>query len=80
MDGLDSRGQVVLIGATNRVDAIDAALRRTGRFDREFTFSLPSCEARAEILDIHTRNGITLHQMSQDQSLQVPVLDIVVLI
>ncbi|KAJ0250818.1 ATPase family AAA domain-containing protein [Hirschfeldia incana] len=55
MDGLDSRGQVVLIGATNRVDAIDGALRRPGRFDREFTFSLPGCEARAEILDIHTR-------------------------
>ncbi|KAG2267234.1 hypothetical protein Bca52824_061789 [Brassica carinata] len=55
MDGLDSRGQVVLIGATNRVDAIDGALRRPGRFDREFNFSLPGCEARAEILDIHTR-------------------------
>ncbi|ESW03951.1 hypothetical protein PHAVU_011G054900 [Phaseolus vulgaris] len=55
MDGLDSRGQVVLIGATNRIDAIDGALRRPGRFDREFTFSLPGCEARAEILDIHTR-------------------------
>ncbi|PKA54759.1 ATPase family AAA domain-containing protein [Apostasia shenzhenica] len=55
MDGLDSRGQVVLIGATNRIDAIDGALRRPGRFDREFTFPLPSCEARAEILDIHTR-------------------------
>ncbi|KAI3464394.1 hypothetical protein Pfo_021057 [Paulownia fortunei] len=55
MDGLDSRGQVVLIGATNRVDAIDGALRRPGRFDREFNFPLPGCEARAEILDIHTR-------------------------
>ncbi|KAJ6289420.1 hypothetical protein OIU76_025275 [Salix suchowensis] len=55
MDGLDSRGQVVLIGATNRVDAIDGALRRPGRFDREFNFPLPGCEARVEILDIHTR-------------------------
>ncbi|KAI3838318.1 hypothetical protein MKX03_026639 [Papaver bracteatum] len=55
MDGLDSRGQVVLIGATNRVDAIDGTLRRPGRFDREFNFSLPGLEARAEILDIHTR-------------------------
>ncbi|KAI3832062.1 hypothetical protein MKX03_008941 [Papaver bracteatum] len=55
MDGLDSRGQVVLIGATNRIDAIDGALRRPGRFDREFNFSLPGLEARAEILDIHTR-------------------------
>ncbi|QHN94900.1 ATPase family AAA domain-containing protein At1g05910 [Arachis ipaensis] len=55
MDGLDSRGQVVLIGATNRIDAIDGALRRPGRFDREFKFPLPGCEARSEILDIHTR-------------------------
>ncbi|KAJ8755174.1 hypothetical protein K2173_018972 [Erythroxylum novogranatense] len=55
MDGLDSRGQVVLIGATNRVDAIDGALRRPGRFDREFNFPLPGYEARGEILDIHTR-------------------------
>ncbi|KAF7805356.1 ATPase family AAA domain-containing protein [Senna tora] len=55
MDGLDSRGQVVLIGATNRIDAIDGALRRPGRFDREFNFPLPGCEARAEIIDIHTR-------------------------
>ncbi|KAI3700618.1 hypothetical protein L2E82_45254 [Cichorium intybus] len=55
MDGLDSRGQVVLIGATNRIDAIDGALRRPGRFDREFTFQLPGFDARVEILDIHTR-------------------------
>lgn len=55
MDGLDSRGQVVLIGATNRIDAIDGALRRPGRFDREFNFPLPGCEARTEILEIHTR-------------------------
>ncbi|KAG6515261.1 hypothetical protein ZIOFF_025653 [Zingiber officinale] len=55
MDGLDSRGQVVLIGATNRIDAIDGALRRPGRFDREFIFPLPGYEARAEILSIHTR-------------------------
>ncbi|KAE8702970.1 ATPase family AAA domain-containing protein [Hibiscus syriacus] len=55
MDGLDSRGQVVLIGATNRIDAIDGALRRPGRFDREFNFPLPGCEVRAEILNIHTR-------------------------
>lgn len=41
MDGLDSRGEVVVIGATNRVDAIDPALRRPGRFDREFHFALP---------------------------------------
>ncbi|KMZ60086.1 26S protease regulatory subunit 7 [Zostera marina] len=55
MDGLDPRGQIVLIGATNRIDAIDGALRRPGRFDREFFFTLPGCKARAEILEIHTR-------------------------
>ena len=54
MDGLDSRGQVVVIGATNRPDAIDAALRRPGRFDRELLFSLPDAKARSAILDIHT--------------------------
>ncbi|XVF38197.1 hypothetical protein REPUB_Repub20aG0079400 [Reevesia pubescens] len=55
MDVLDSHGQVVLIGATNKIDAIDGALRHPQRFDREFNFPLPSYEARAEILDIHTR-------------------------
>lgn len=54
MDGLDSRGEVVVVGATNRLDAIDPALRRPGRFDREFHFPLPSASARAEILRIHT--------------------------
>ena len=44
MDGLDSRGEVVVIGATNRIDSIDPALRRPGRFDREFLFNLPSAE------------------------------------
>lgn len=44
MDGLDSRGEIVVIGATNRIDAIDPALRRPGRFDREFLFPLPSRE------------------------------------
>ncbi|XP_065687664.1 ATPase family AAA domain-containing protein 2-like isoform X2 [Patagioenas fasciata] len=56
MDGLDSRGEIVVIGATNRLDSIDPALRRPGRFDREFLFSLPNKEARKEILQIHTRD------------------------
>ncbi|NXX46800.1 ATAD2 protein, partial [Tricholaema leucomelas] len=56
MDGLDSRGEVVVIGATNRLDSIDPALRRPGRFDREFLFNLPNKEARKEILKIHTRD------------------------
>ncbi|TNN36157.1 ATPase family AAA domain-containing protein 2 [Liparis tanakae] len=55
MDGLDGRGEVVVIGATNRLDSIDPALRRPGRFDREFLFGLPDREARNDILKIHTR-------------------------
>lgn len=54
MDGMDGRGQVIVIGATNRPDAIDPALRRPGRFDREFYFPLPNLEARRKIVDIHT--------------------------
>ncbi len=55
MDGMDGRGQVVVIGATNRPDAIDPALRRPGRFDREFFFPLPGLDARERILRIMTR-------------------------
>uniref|UniRef100_A0A665T9P0 ATPase family AAA domain-containing protein 2 n=1 Tax=Echeneis naucrates TaxID=173247 RepID=A0A665T9P0_ECHNA len=55
MDGLDGRGEIVVIGATNRLDTIDPALRRPGRFDREFLFGLPDKEARKDILKIHTR-------------------------
>ncbi len=55
MDGLEERGQVVVIGATNRVDAIDAALRRPGRFDREIEIGVPGETDRKEILGIHTR-------------------------
>ncbi|XP_062267496.1 ATPase family AAA domain-containing protein 2B [Platichthys flesus] len=56
MDGLDSRGEIVVIGATNRLDSIDPALRRPGRFDREFLFSLPDKKARKQILEIHTQD------------------------
>ncbi|KAK4123583.1 AAA-domain-containing protein [Parathielavia appendiculata] len=56
MDGMDGRGQVIVIGATNRPDNIDPALRRPGRFDREFYFPLPDFEARRSILDIHTKD------------------------
>ena len=55
MDGMDGRGQVIVIGATNRPDSIDPALRRPGRFDREFYFPLPNTDARRKILDIHTK-------------------------
>ncbi|XP_068528694.1 ATPase family AAA domain-containing protein 2 isoform X2 [Anas acuta] len=56
MDGIDNRGEIVVIGATNRLDSIDPALRRPGRFDREFLFNLPNKEARKEIFKIHTRD------------------------
>ncbi|MEM3372706.1 MAG: CDC48 family AAA ATPase [Candidatus Anstonellales archaeon] len=56
MDGLKSRGQVVVIGATNRPNSIDPALRRPGRFDREIEIGIPDRDSRKEILQIHTRN------------------------
>jgi transitional endoplasmic reticulum ATPase len=56
MDGLEERGEVVVIGATNRVDAIDPALRRGGRFDREIEVGVPDTNGREEILQVHTRN------------------------
>jgi transitional endoplasmic reticulum ATPase len=55
MDGLETRGDVVVIAATNRVNAIDPALRRGGRFDREIEIGVPSRDGRRQILDIHTR-------------------------
>ena len=55
MDGLKSRGQVVVIGATNRPDALDPALRRGGRFDREIEIGVPDKDGRQEVLQIHTR-------------------------
>lgn len=54
MDGLSDRGEVIVVGATNRIDAIDPALRRPGRFDRELFFPLPSKQEREEILNVHT--------------------------
>ncbi|ACJ16602.1 Hypothetical CDC48/VCP [Thermococcus onnurineus NA1] len=55
MDGLKSRGKVIVIAATNRPDAIDPALRRPGRFDRELEVGVPDKQGRKEILQIHTR-------------------------
>lgn len=55
MDGMSSRGKVVVIGATNRINAIDPALRRPGRFDREIEIGVPDKDGRLEILQIHTR-------------------------
>lgn len=56
MDGLEARGKVMVIAATNRVDAVDPALRRGGRFDREIEIGVPDKKGRKEILQIHTRH------------------------
>ncbi len=56
MDGMSARGQVIVLAATNRPDAIDPALRRPGRFDRELEIAIPNRNSRKEILQIHTRN------------------------
>ncbi|MFH1285383.1 MAG: CDC48 family AAA ATPase [Candidatus Micrarchaeota archaeon] len=56
MDGLKTRGQVIVIGATNRINALDQALRRPGRFDREIEIGVPDRNSRKEILQIHTRS------------------------
>jgi transitional endoplasmic reticulum ATPase len=55
MDGLKSRGQVIVIAATNRPDSIDQALRRPGRFDREIEIGIPDADGRKEVLQVHTR-------------------------
>jgi transitional endoplasmic reticulum ATPase len=55
MDGMTSRGQVIVIAATNRVSGVDPALRRPGRFDREIEIGVPNVEGRKSILQIHTR-------------------------
>ncbi|MFX1549872.1 MAG: CDC48 family AAA ATPase [Promethearchaeota archaeon] len=60
LDGLEGRGEVIVIGATNRVNDIDPALRRPGRFDREIEIGVPDTDGRYEILLIHTR-GMPLH-------------------
>ena len=69
MDGLTDRGNVIVLGATNRPDSVDPALRRPGRFDREFEITVPNEDERLEILQIHTRgmptsNDIDLKELS----------------
>ncbi|TKR28184.1 CDC48 family AAA ATPase [Natronomonas salsuginis] len=71
MDGLEERGDVIVIGATNRVDALDPALRRGGRFDREIEIGVPDKDGRKEILQVHTRgmplaDGIDLDQYADN--------------
>lgn len=71
MDGLEARGDVIVIAATNRPDAIDTALRRGGRFDREIEIGVPGREGRHEILQIHTRgmplaDDVDLEELAAD--------------
>ena len=61
MDGLRGRGEIICVGATNRINAIDEALRRPGRFDREIEFGVPNAKGRKEVFQIHTR-GMPLEE------------------
>ncbi len=70
MDGLEARGKVIVISATNRPNAIDPALRRPGRFDREIEIKVPDKKGRQEILQIHTRN---MPLAGEDQELPVKI-------
>ena len=67
MDGLEARGKVIVIAATNRPNAIDPALRRPGRFDREIEIKVPDKRGRLEILQIHTRNMPLDTDVEQDR-------------
>ena len=67
MDGLETRGQVIVIAATNRVDSVDPALRRPGRFDREIEIAVPDEVGRKEILQIHTRGMPLSDDVSLDR-------------
>ena len=71
MDGLKSRGEVVVIGATNRPDAIDEALRRPGRFDREIEIGVPDKDERKEILEVHTRRMPLAEDVNLDEITEV---------
>ncbi|MGB8218229.1 MAG: CDC48 family AAA ATPase [Candidatus Methanoperedens sp.] len=70
MDGLKKRGQVIVIAATNRPNAIDAALRRGGRFDREIEIGIPDRIGRLEILQVHTRGMPLAEDMSEETGLR----------
>ena len=72
MDGMSDRGNVIVLGATNRPESIDPALRRPGRFDREIEIGVPNAQGRFEILGIHTR-GMPL---AQDIDLQELALEL----
>ncbi|MBN1236263.1 MAG: CDC48 family AAA ATPase [Methanotrichaceae archaeon] len=67
MDGMESRGKVVVIGATNRPDSLDPALRRPGRFDREIEIGVPNRQSRLEVLQIHTRGMPLSKDVNQEK-------------
>jgi transitional endoplasmic reticulum ATPase len=67
MDGMEARGKVVVIGATNRPDALDPALRRPGRFDREIEIGVPNRQSRLEVLQIHTRGMPLAKDVNQEK-------------
>jgi len=71
MDGLESRGEVIVIGATNIPNSLDPALRRPGRFDREIAISIPDQRGRLQILDIHTRGMPLAQDVGLDKLAQV---------
>src|SRR6185312_5329245 len=71
MDGLVARGKVVVIGATNRPNAIDPALRRPGRFDREIEIGIPDKDGRFDILQIHTRGMPLVEDVNLDSIARV---------
>jgi transitional endoplasmic reticulum ATPase len=71
MDGLRGRGEIICVGATNRINAIDEALRRPGRFDREIEFGVPNVKGRKEILQIHTRGMPLEEDIDLDQYAEI---------
>lgn len=70
MDGLKTRGKVIVIAATNRPNAVDPALRRGGRFDREIEIGIPDRNGRFEVLQIHTRGMPLAEDMSEEKGLR----------
>ena len=71
LDGLESRGQVIVIGATNIPNTIDPALRRPGRFDREISIPIPDKNGRLEILEIHTRGMPLAEDVSREKLAEI---------
>lgn len=71
LDGLRGRGEVIVIGATNRINAIDEALRRPGRFDREIEFGVPNVNGRKEIFQIHTRGMPMVQSVDLDRYAEI---------